>query len=178
MHDEYVDVFHELKLVARAGSAQSHLKARELPVNRYCSIARSLEVVGQKWNLLIMREAAQGTTRFAEFLRIGVPTDMLTTRLASLVQDGLLERRPYREPGERVRDEYVLTDAGRDLLPVLGALVAWGDKHRPTEYGPGAVFVDKATGRQVAVAFSDDSGQRVDQAGVQLVKQTLPIPVA
>jgi DNA-binding HxlR family transcriptional regulator len=150
------------------------MKPMELPVNKYCSIARSLEVVGRKWSLLIMREAIQGRTRYAEFQRIGVPTDILTARLASLVEEGLLERRPYREAGERVRDEYVVTDAGRELLPVLAAFVAWGDSRRPTGHGPAAVFRDAATGNPVTLGFTDENGQPVDPAHVQLIKQPPP----
>ena len=97
-----------------------------------CSIARSLEVLGQKWSLLIVREAMWGRTRFAEFrARLGVAPDVLTDRLGRLVDAGILERRPYREDGEREREEYVLTDAGRALLPVLAAMSAWGDEYRP-----------------------------------------------
>jgi DNA-binding HxlR family transcriptional regulator len=150
------------------------MKAMELPANAACSIARSLEVVGQKWNLLIMREAMLGRTRFAQFLKIGVPTDVLTARLSSLVDDGILERRQYRELGERARDEYVLTDAGRDLVPILAALTAWGDKHRPTEQGPSAVFVDEATGRPVTLVFTDEDAKAVDQTRVHLVKGSAP----
>ena len=75
-----------------------------------CSIARSLEVLGQKWSLLIVREAMWGRTRFAEFrARLGVAPDVLTDRLGRLVDAGILERRPYREDGEREREEYVLS---------------------------------------------------------------------
>ncbi len=82
-----------------------------------CSIARSLEVVGQKWSLLILREAFWGRTRFAEFrARLGVAPDVLTDRLGRLVDAGILQRRPYREDGEREREEYVLTEAGPALL--------------------------------------------------------------
>ncbi|WP_093867797.1 helix-turn-helix domain-containing protein [Streptomyces sp. KS_5] len=140
----------------------------EIPENKYCSIARSLEVVGQKWNLLILRQALWGHTRFAQFRKIGVPSDVLTARLASLVEDGLLERRPYREPGERVRDEYLLTDAGRDLLPVLAAFAAWGDKHRPTGLGPAAVFVDETTNRPVTLAFVHKDRSLADSAEVRM----------
>ena len=97
-----------------------------------CSIARSLEVIGQKWSLLIVREAFRGRTRFADIrTRLGVAPDVLTDRLARLVDAGILERRPYREAGEREREEYVLTDAGRALKPVLASIIEWGDEFRP-----------------------------------------------
>jgi DNA-binding HxlR family transcriptional regulator len=137
------------------------MKAMSLPANSRCSIARSLEVLGQRWSLLIVREAMWGRSRFAEFRSIGVPSDVLATRLVELVDAGVLERRPYREPGERTRDEYVLTPAGRDLVPVLAALVAWGDAHRPTDDTPTAVYTDTGTGRDVRLAFVDDAGATV-----------------
>ena len=122
-----------------------------------CSIARSLEVIGQKWSLLIIREAFRGRTRFADFRAIlGIAPDVLTDRLTRLVDAGILERRPYREAGEREREEYVLTDAGRALKPVLAALVAWGDEHRPSGHGPSSVYT--VDGRPVRLAFLDDQG--------------------
>jgi DNA-binding HxlR family transcriptional regulator len=127
----------------------------DLPRNKTCSIARSLDALGQKWNLLIMREAFLGRSRFAEFQQIGAPTDVLTKRLNTLVEEGLLQRHPYREQGERVRDEYIPTEAGRDLLPILAALMAWGDEHRPTDHGPATRCVDETTGRPVHLAFVD-----------------------
>ncbi|MFC4036117.1 winged helix-turn-helix transcriptional regulator [Streptomyces polygonati] len=145
------------------------MKAMELTANRYCSIAHSLETLGQKWSLLIMREAMWGRTRFAEFRAIGAPTDILTARLDSLVEEGLLERRPYRDPGARARDEYVLTEAGRDLLPVLAAFVDWGDQYRPMERGPAAVFVDESTGRPVTLSFADESGAVIERGRVRMV---------
>ena len=132
-----------------------------------CSIARSLEVLGQKWSLLIVREAFWGRTRFAEFReRLGVAADVLTDRLGRLVDAGILERRPYRAAGEREREEYVLTDAGRALLPVLAALNAWGDEFRPSGFGPAAVYTDRASGAPVRVAFLDADGVEHDTAEV------------
>lgn len=123
-------------------------------VNARCSIARSLDVLGQKWSLLIVREAMWGRTRFSEFReRLGVAPDVLTDRLSRLVEAGILDRRSYREDGARERTEYVLTDAGRDLRPVLAALVEWGDAHCPTEWGPAAHYVETATGDPVQLAF-------------------------
>ncbi|MFJ7217398.1 winged helix-turn-helix transcriptional regulator [Amycolatopsis sp. NPDC098790] len=139
-----------------------------LPRNKTCSIARSLEVLGQKWNLLILREVFLGRTRFAEFREIGVPTDVLTKRLKTLVDDGLLQRRPYQQAGERARDEYILTSAGRDLLPILAALMTWGDVHRPTGSGPATLCVDQETDRPVHLAFTDGETLISDPAQVHM----------
>jgi len=93
-----------------------------------CPIARSLEHVGEWWSMLILRDAFGGTTRFDDFQQsLGIAPNMLTRRLAALVEAGLLERRRYSE--RPPRDEYVLTERGRDFKPVLVALVAFGKKH-------------------------------------------------
>ena len=97
-----------------------------------CSIARSLGVLGERWTLLILREAFLGANRFAEFRdRLAVAPDVLSDRLATLVEFGVLEREPYREPGARARLAYKLTPAGEELRVVLGALQQWGDLHLP-----------------------------------------------
>ena len=93
-----------------------------------CPIARSLEHVGEWWSMLILRDAFGGTTRFDDFQQsLGIAPNMLTRRLAALVEAGLLERRRYSE--RPPRDEYVLTERGHDFKPVLIALVAFGKKH-------------------------------------------------
>lgn len=128
-----------------------------------CSIARSLEVLGLKWSLLIVREAFRGCTRFAEFrAALGIAPDVLTDRLARLVDAGILERRPYREAGEREREEYVLTEAGRALRPVLVAITAWGDEYRPSGFGPAAIYTDRETGSPLRLAFLDADGVEHD----------------
>lgn len=100
-----------------------------------CSVARALEVVGERWSLLILRDAFYGVRRFDDFQRdLGVARNILSDRLAKLVDQEVLERRPY---GERpVRYEYRLTDKGRDLLPVLLALMKWGDTWGGSEQPP------------------------------------------
>jgi DNA-binding HxlR family transcriptional regulator len=136
-----------------------------------CSIARSLEVVGQKWSLLILREAFWGRTRFAEFrARLGVAPDVLTDRLGRLVDAGILERRPYRDSGEREREEYVLTEAGGALLPVLAAMSAWGDAYQPSGFGPAAVYTDRESGTPLRLAFVDADGNERDAAQVEVVR--------
>ena len=135
-----------------------------------CSIARSLAVLGERWSLLIVREAFWGRTRFADFRSaLGVSPDVLTARLGTLVEYGVLERRPYREEGAREREEYVLTDAGRDLLPVLAAIGGWGDAHRPSELGPSAEICERASGERVDIRFVSLDGRVLEPADVEMV---------
>ncbi|SDS73459.1 DNA-binding transcriptional regulator, HxlR family [Nocardioides scoriae] len=95
---------------------------------RPCPMAASLEVVGERWALLVVREVALGQHRFSGIVAgTGAPRDRVTARLRSLVAAGVLERRQYQSGPDRF--DYHLTDAGRDLLPVLDALVGWGRVH-------------------------------------------------
>ena len=95
-----------------------------------CPVARTLDRVGDPWSILILRDAGFGKTRFDEFEEsLGIASNMLSRRLASLVEAGMLERHRYSE--RPPRDEYVLTPQGRDFQPVLSAFKAYGDKHFP-----------------------------------------------
>jgi DNA-binding HxlR family transcriptional regulator len=95
-----------------------------------CSVAGTLAVVGEKWSLLVLREAFFGVRRFADFQRLlGAPKAVLSDRLATLVEQGILARVPYQPEGERQRHEYRLTTKGRDLYPTLVALMQWGDAY-------------------------------------------------
>ncbi len=110
-----------------------------------CPIARSLDVVGDPWVVLILRGAFQGTTRFEDFRRsLGVADNVLSRRLGGMVDAGLLVRRPYRGE-QRTHQEYVLTEAGADLLPVLNALTLWGEKHTRRPH-PDAIMTIVHTG--------------------------------
>jgi DNA-binding HxlR family transcriptional regulator len=94
-----------------------------------CSIARSLEVVRNRAAFLILREAFYGATRFEQFAeRTRLSEPVCAARLRELVAEGILRREPYKEPGQRTRDAYRLTDKGSELLPVLMALMQWGDR--------------------------------------------------
>jgi len=143
-----------------------------LPITgRRCSIARSLEVLGEKWSILIVREAFWGRTRFSEFRQaLGVSSDILTDRLATLVDGGVLERVPYRDEGSRERFSYHLTESGRELTPVLAALNAWGEAHRPIEYGQSALYQDAESGERLRLAFVTDSGHIVPDESVAVVR--------
>jgi DNA-binding HxlR family transcriptional regulator len=94
-----------------------------------CSIGRALDVIGNRSALLLLREAFYGTTRFDDFAqRVGISEPSAAARLRELVAEGLLEREPYQEPGQRTRLLYQLTDKGHDLFPALVALMQWGDQ--------------------------------------------------
>lgn len=138
-----------------------------------CPIARSLDVLGEKWTLMIVRDALGGSTRFSQFHQgLGIPREVLTARLASLVDGGVLERTTYKPEGARAREEYVLTDAGRDLSLVLLALGGWADRHRPSERASDLRFVDAETGEAVeAAAVTVDAQQRIPTAHLRAVME-------
>jgi DNA-binding HxlR family transcriptional regulator len=99
----------------------------ELP-GRPCPIAASLEVVGERWSLLVIRELVMGSTRFTDIVRgTGAPRDRIAARLKVLEEAGVVERRAYQD--HPVRHDYALTESGRALVPVLDALLAWGVEH-------------------------------------------------
>ena len=112
-----------------------------------CSIARALEVIGERWTPLILRDALRGSTRFGEFqASLGIARNVLSARLARLCDEGILERRRYQE--RPPRDEYVLTAKGRDLEPVLLGLLRWGDRHAAPD-GPPVVLTHAACGHEL-----------------------------
>src|ERR1700752_2028622 len=95
-----------------------------------CPIEKTMALLGTKSAMLIMGEAYYGTTRFEDFWRrVGVTKAAASARLNELVDAGLLQRRPYKEPGQRSRDEYVLTEAGIDFMPVVWAMFEWGRRN-------------------------------------------------
>ena len=113
--------------------------------HQVCSIARSLEIVGERWTLLILRDAFLGSRRFEEFqASLGIARNVLTDRLGRLVEEGVLERRPYQERPERF--EYHLTGKGLELWPVLAHLLQWGDRHYPGPHGPPRVLEHRECG--------------------------------
>jgi DNA-binding HxlR family transcriptional regulator len=102
-----------------------------------CPVGIALELLGEKWTLLIVRDALNGVRRFDVFRRhMGLSEAVLADRLHKLVEAGVLFTRTYQEPGQRERNEYLLTDKGRDLLPVIVALKQWSDAHYPDPAGP------------------------------------------
>jgi DNA-binding HxlR family transcriptional regulator len=141
-----------------------------------CSIARTLGVLGERWTFLILREAFLGATRFAEFrARLGIAPDVLSDRLSTLTEYGVLRREPYQEPGERSRFAYRLTEAGQELQVILGALQQWGDEHLPHPEGPSMLRRRSGPGgAPLHVGYIDDDGREVTLPDVRMIPAAAP----
>jgi DNA-binding HxlR family transcriptional regulator len=112
-----------------------------------CSLAQTLSVIGERWTLLILRDAFFGAKRFGQFQRsLGIAKNILSARLNMLVEEGILER---RESSEGSHTEYVLTECGLDLQPVLLSMTHWGDKHRPNAEGDRLIFTERESGKPI-----------------------------
>jgi DNA-binding HxlR family transcriptional regulator len=135
-----------------------------------CSIGRSMDVIGTRSSILILREAFYGTTRFDDFARRTKITDaIVAARLRELTDLGLFVRQPYREPGKRSRDEYLLTEKGRDLVPAVFALMQWGNKHLQDEDGGPLRLVERGTGEPVVVGPRTESGRNLNLEDLAIV---------
>ncbi|MGW3243468.1 winged helix-turn-helix transcriptional regulator [Streptomyces sp. NPDC001070] len=135
-----------------------------------CSIERSLQILGERWSLLVLREVFAGRHRFAEFQSaLGIAPNLLSARLKLLVEAGVLQTRTYREAGSRQRLSYHLTEAGQDLDLVMAALQQWGDRHRPRPSGPSALRRTRSAGLPVHVGFLSDDGQEVPGGDVSML---------
>lgn len=136
--------------------------------HQVCSAARALEVVGERWTLLIVRDAMHGMRRFEEFQRsLGVARNVLSDRLGKLVDAGVLDRVEYQE--RPVRLEYQLTDKGRDLRPVILALTQWGDRYVPHPDGPPRLVRHVGCGAPVTQRAVCDVHGVIDAAEVRTV---------
>jgi DNA-binding HxlR family transcriptional regulator len=135
--------------------------------NDPCPIARSVSFAGDSWCLLILRDAHGGLTRFDQFRKsLGIAPTILTRRLAMLTEEGLLEKRRYLE--HPPREEYLLTDAGRDFLPVLFMIGAWGRQYRGG--GKLVLFFDAETGTEIkAVAVDEVTGAKIGTRPMRMV---------
>jgi DNA-binding HxlR family transcriptional regulator len=133
-----------------------------------CSIARALDVVGEWWSLLVIRDVFLGVRRFEAIQAdLGIARNVLSDRLSTLVDRGVLARRRYQEHPER--HEYVLTDMGRDLVPVLLALMRWGDRWLSPD-GPPMLLVHRDCGGTVV---GGDAGDRCERCGASVDAQGL-----
>ncbi len=136
-----------------------------------CTIAKSLEVLSTRSALLILREAFYGTTRFDDFAeRVGISEPATAARLRELVDDGLLEREDYREPGQRTRQQYRLTEKGAELFPVLVALMQWGDRWLDDRGGP-IELLHRGCGEPVGVEVRCAAGHRVQTGDIDVARR-------
>jgi DNA-binding HxlR family transcriptional regulator len=136
-----------------------------------CTIAKSLDVVSTRSALLIMREAFYGTTRFDDFAeRVGISQPVAAARLRELVEEGLLEREDYREPGQRTRQQYRLTPKGADLFPVLVALMKWGDRWLDQRGGP-IELLHRDCGEPVSMSLHCAAGHEVQSGEIDLARR-------
>jgi DNA-binding HxlR family transcriptional regulator len=135
-----------------------------------CTIARALDEVPTRSAFLILREAFYGTTRFDDFAaRVGISEPATAARLRELVDGGLLEREDYREPGQRTRQRYRLTEKGADLFPVLVALMQWGDRWLDERGGP-VELRHRDCGETVAVELRCAAGHAVEPGELDLAR--------
>jgi DNA-binding HxlR family transcriptional regulator len=129
-----------------------------------CSIARTLDLVGDRWTLLVLRDVANGVGRFDELAgHLGIARNILSGRLARLTNAGLVERGAYREPGARERYEYGLTGPGRELIPILLAFMDWGDRNLAGPDGPPAVVRHAGCGARIRVTLECEEGHQLGE---------------
>lgn len=134
---------------------KTYRRRAPVPVGK-CGAARAVDLLADKWMLLIVREAFFGVFRYDDIREdIGIPRSVLTERLKRLVAMGVLEKRPYREEGARQRQGYVLTAKGRDLGVTLIALMQWADAHID-DHSPAMDITRRETGRALRVGFLED----------------------
>jgi DNA-binding HxlR family transcriptional regulator len=144
-----------------------------------CSVGRAVGLVGQPWVTLIMRELTQGVRRFKDIqTRLGISRSVLSDRLELLFVNGLIERREYREPGQRRRAEYHLTQKGRDLYPAITALREWGDKYLSDPEGPPVLVTHRGCGAAIHTAIVCDAGHTVDPEDIERTPGPSARPVA
>lgn len=137
-------------------------RGRQSPGDR-CPIDRAMQAVGSRSAMLLLREAYYGSTRFDDLAaRAGITEAVAANRLKELVDVGLLTREPYREPGQRTRHEYVLTDSGRDLMPAVFALGQWAATHLPRRGTPS--LEHDGCGAPVRIEFRCERGHEVTDA--------------
>lgn len=141
-----------------------------------CSIQRSLNVIGEKWTLLVLREAFNGIRRFDQIRdHVGVSDPVLSDRLRKLVAADILHVRPYQEAGRRTRHEYRLTTKGLELYPVVIALLRWGDRYYADPDGPSVSVVHRDCGEPVETAVRCAAGHTLTSP---LEARALPGPAA
>jgi DNA-binding HxlR family transcriptional regulator len=130
-----------------------------------CTVGRTMAILGEKWTFVVLREVFNGIRRFDDMrVRTNIPRQVLTNRLATLVENGVLRRVPYREPGARVRHEYRLTEKGLDLWPVLVAVRDWGDRYLADPEGSPLATVHRDCGAPIRAELRCAAGHTVESA--------------
>lgn len=128
-----------------------------------CTLGRAMGILGERWTVVVLREIFVGIRRFEDIRRhSGIPRQVLTNRLAALVEQGMLRKVPYQAAGERTRYEYRLTQQGLDLQPILVAISEWGDRYLADPGGPPIEFVHRDCGEQLHVELRCDADHRLD----------------
>jgi DNA-binding HxlR family transcriptional regulator len=137
-----------------------------------CTIGAAIGVIGEKWTFLVLRELFSGVRRFGDMQRrTCAPRQVLSDRLATLVEQGLLRKVPYREHGQRSRQEYRLTGKALDLYPVMVALMQWGDRYAVGAPGPAVRLTHRDCGEPIQLQISCARGHDVLSA-----RQVTPMP--
>jgi len=127
-----------------------------------CTIGRTLDVIGDRWTFLVLREVFQGIRRFDDLtVRTAIPRTVLTDRLRRLTDAGIVRKEPYREPGTRTRIEYRLTQKGLDLYPVLLAMQEWGNRYLADPEGAPNEFVHRGCEARVHLAMRCEQGHEL-----------------
>jgi DNA-binding HxlR family transcriptional regulator len=137
-----------------------------------CAIGAAVGILGERSTFLVLREAFNGVRRFDDMQRrTGMPRQVLSQRLARLVAEGLLRKVPYRDSGQRSRDEYRLTDKGLDLYPVLVALMQWGDRYAVGSAGPQVLLRHRDCGEPLSLQMACRAGHVVESP-----REVTPVP--
>jgi DNA-binding HxlR family transcriptional regulator len=137
-----------------------------------CAIGAAVAIIGERPTFLVLREAFNGVRRFADIQRrTAMPRQVLSERLARLVDEGLLRKVPYQDSGQRRRDEYRLTAKGLDLYPVLLALMAWGNQYAVGPEGPQVLLRHRDCGEPVELHVSCEAGHVLGSA-----REVTPVP--
>jgi DNA-binding HxlR family transcriptional regulator len=137
-----------------------------------CAIGAAVDIIGERPTFLVLREAFNGVRRFDDMRRrTGMPRQVLSDRLARLVREDLLRKVPYRDAGQRTRQEYRLTSKGLDLYPVLVALMEWGDRHALGPAGPQVMLRHRDCGEPVRLELSCQAGHILESA-----REVTPVP--
>lgn len=148
-------------------TAENRVRSAPIPLDR-CGMALACDLLGDRWTMLIIREAFYGVSRFDDLRAdLGIPRGILSERLKKLVRKGVMEKRPYRVGSARLRHEYHLSAQGRELGLPLIALMQWGDRHLQTQ--PQLLnIIERQTGEALRVGLLTENGRAVDQADIHM----------